>query len=183
VPALGHCGSRPFRRRAQIPGRFFLKKLSTRVGGAGYPASSCEEIYAGGSNQKERALLLRQNILSVIWLLASSLVLSGCSWTDSGGTHHLIVGLGFGIITTTNRSGVEVRDSRVLGGEIGPDGVGLGWMQHHRVAIDPAVASNVVISIKASRMGITVKNFDPYSSNTNTVKQGTPAKQHKETNQ
>jgi hypothetical protein len=140
-------------------------------------------IYGAGFNQKERALPLRRNTPSIICLLASGLALVGCSWTDSGGTHHLIVGVGFGIITTTNRSGVEVRDSRVLGGEIGPDGAGLGWMQHHRVAIDPALASNVVVSIKASRMGITVKNFDPYSSNTNTVKQATTAKQHKETNQ
>jgi hypothetical protein len=88
----------------------------------------------------------------------------GCSWTDAGGTHHLIVGLGLGIITTTNCTAVDVRDSRVLGGEIGPDGVGIGWVQHHRVAIDPARASNVVVSVKANPFGLTIKNFDPYST-------------------
>jgi hypothetical protein len=134
-------------------------------------------------NQKERALPLSRNIPIVICLLASGLGICGCSWTDAGGTHHLIVGVGFGIITTTNRVGVEVRDSRVLGGEIGSDGVGLGWMQHHRVVIDPALASNVVVSVKASRMGITVRNFDPYSSNTNATKQQTTTKQSKETSQ
>lgn len=93
--------------------------------------------------------------------------LAGCAWTDKGGTHHLIVGIGFGVITTTNCPGVDVRDSHVLGGEFGPDFVGLGWMQHHRVEINPAIASNVVVSVKANRMGITVKNFDLYGSNTN----------------
>ena len=46
---------------------------------------------------------------------------AGCSWTDKNGTHHLIVGIGFGVVTTTNRAGVDVYDARVLGGEIGPD--------------------------------------------------------------
>jgi hypothetical protein len=92
---------------------------------------------------------------------------TGCSWTDNQGTHHLIVGVGFGIITTTNRVGVEVRDSRILGGEFGPDTVGLGWMAHHRTAIDPAIASNVVISVKARGMNLTIKNFDPYGTNRN----------------
>lgn len=96
-----------------------------------------------------------------------SLGLTGCSWTDRGGTHHLIVGIGFGVITTTNRPGVDVYDSRVLGGEFGSKGMGLGWVQHHRVEINPAIASNVVISVKANHWGITVKNFDPYGSNTN----------------
>jgi hypothetical protein len=92
---------------------------------------------------------------------------AGCSWSDRSGTHHLIVGIGFGVITTTNRPGVEVWDSRVLGGEIGPDGAGMGWLQHHQVAIDPALASNVVVSVKANPFSLTVKNFDPYSVNTN----------------
>lgn len=106
-------------------------------------------------------------VRSLVPGLALLLGLTGCSWTDKGGTHHLIVGIGFGVITTTNYPGVQVSDSHVLGGEFGPDGVGLGWMQHHRVEIDPAIASNVVISVKANHMGITVKNFDPYGSNTN----------------
>ena len=88
---------------------------------------------------------------------------TGCSWTDKGGTHHLIVGLG--VITTTNRTGVEVRDSRILGGEFGPDAIGLGWLEHHRTAIDPAIASNVVISVHASGLNVTIKNFDLYGTN------------------
>ena len=92
-------------------------------------------------------------------------VTGGCSWTDKGGTHQLIVGFGFGVITTTNRTGVEVRDSRILGGEFGPDAVGLGWLEHHRTTIDPAIASNVVISVKASGMNVTIKNFDPSGTN------------------
>jgi len=92
---------------------------------------------------------------------------AGCSWTDKSGTHHLIVGLGFGIITTTNCTGVEVRDSQVLGAAVEADGAGIGWMRHHRVAINPTLASNVVISIKANPCSLTVKNFDPYSTVTN----------------
>jgi hypothetical protein len=106
-----------------------------------------------------------------IWACAAGLIVSGCSWTDAGGTHHLIVGIGFGVITTTNRPGVEVLDSRVLGGEIGTDDAGVGFMRHYRVAIDPILASNVVITIKANPFGLTVKNFDPYSVHTNTQQQ------------
>jgi len=106
------------------------------------------------------------------WFFAGCIALavtfwSGCSWTDHGGTHHLIVGLGFGIVTTTNRTGVEVRDDRVLGAMIGPDGGGVGWLRRHRVAIDPEKASNTVVSIKATPLALTVKNFDPYFTNTN----------------
>jgi len=94
-------------------------------------------------------------------------LLSGCCWSDSQGTHHLIVGIGFGIITTTNRCGVEARESRILGGEIGPDGAGIGWFRHHRVQIDPNLASNVVVSIKANSLGCTIDTLDPYDSGTN----------------
>lgn len=99
----------------------------------------------------------------------AAIAVAGCSWNDSHGTHHLIIGVGFGMITTTNRPGVEVRDSHILGGEFGPDGVGLGWMQHHRTVIDPALASNVVVSVKASHLGITVKNFAPYQTNSSNI--------------
>ncbi len=96
------------------------------------------------------------------WLaLALLLGLSGCSWTDRRGTHHLIVGIGFGIITTTNTAGVEVSDSSVLGLLAGQEGAGAGWMRHHRVVIDPALASNAVISVKSSPGRLTIKNFDP----------------------
>ena len=64
--------------------------------------------------------------LAILPILALSMALSGCSWTDDGGTHHLIVGVGFGIITTTNRPGVEVHDSRILGGEFAPNSLGVG---------------------------------------------------------
>lgn len=104
------------------------------------------------------------------WLLLlvfSVLAQTGCSWTDAHGTHHLIVGLGFGVVTTTNRPGVDVYDARVLGALAGPDGAGVGWMQQHRVAIDPVLASNVVVSIHATPGSVTVKSFDPYTGMTN----------------
>jgi len=96
---------------------------------------------------------------------------TGCSWTDKGGTHHRIVGIG--VITITNRLGVEVRDSRIPGGEFAQDGVGLGWMEDHRTAIDPSVASNVVISVKASGLNVTIQNFDFDGTNQNNSYQPT----------
>ena len=99
-------------------------------------------------------------------LLAISLVclvlVTGCSWTDKHGTHHLIVGVGFGLVTTTNRAGVDVYDSAVLGAAVGPDGAGVGWMRHHRVQIDPKLASNVVISIKSTPGNLTITNYAPF---------------------
>jgi hypothetical protein len=92
------------------------------------------------------------------------LMQTSCSWSDSHGTHHLIVGIGFGVISETNRAGVEVRDSRVLGAELGPD-FGLGLIHRHRLAIDPELASNVVVSVTSNPFHLTVKNFDPYSTN------------------
>lgn len=88
--------------------------------------------------------------------------LLGCSWTDKYGTHHLIVGVGFGLITTTNRLGVDVYESAVLGAAAGPDGAGIGWMQHHSVQIDPALVSNVVISIKSNPTSLTITNYTPF---------------------
>jgi hypothetical protein len=105
----------------------------------------------------------RTNPRRLVLGTAALLLLTGCYWTDTTGTHHLVVGIGFGIITTTNRPGVEVFDSRILGGQFGPDRVGVGLMRHHSLLLDPALASNVVVSVKASPFGLTVKNFDPYS--------------------
>lgn len=95
-----------------------------------------------------------------------TLMFAGCSWADRHGTHHLIIGLGFGVVTTTNRAGLEVYDSRVIGATAGPAGSGVGLVQQHRVAIDPALASNVVTSIRANPWSLTIKNFDPFSTNT-----------------
>ena len=100
-------------------------------------------------------------------LASFSLLASGCSWTDKGGTHHLIVGIGFAVVTCTNRTGVEVRDDRALGLMLGTDGGGIGWMRHHLVAIDPERASNAIVSIKATPFNLTIRNFDPYSKDTN----------------
>lgn len=98
-------------------------------------------------------------------VLGLSLLGGGCSWTDRHGTHHLIVGFGLGVVTTTNRPGVDVYDGRVLGALAGPHGAGVGWMQQHRVQIDPLLASNVVVSIRANPGGLTVTHFDLVSTN------------------
>jgi hypothetical protein len=96
-----------------------------------------------------------------LYLVAAiaAIAVAGCSWSDSHGTHHLIVGVGFGVITTTNRPGVDVYDTRILGVSAGPDGVGAGWMQHHSVKINPNLASNAVISVKSISGGLEIKNY------------------------
>lgn len=99
-------------------------------------------------------------------LLLSICMLAGCSWTDTYGTHHLIVGLGFGVVTTTNRPCVDVYNAHVVGALVGPSGAGIGWMLQHHTAIDPLKASNVVISIKATPCSLCVKNFDLGQTNT-----------------
>ncbi len=102
-------------------------------------------------------------------LLLCGLIGCGGCWTDKNGTHQLIVGIGFGVVTTTNRAGVDVRDSLVLGVEAGPDVAGVGWLRHHCVVIDPALASNTVVSIRRNATGISVKNFDLFSNGKNNV--------------
>jgi hypothetical protein len=125
--------------------------------------------------------LKRNNLVCRLGTVFISILIAGwmtsCSWTDTGGTHHLIVGIGFGIITTTNRPGVDVQASRILGAEIAPGTVGVGWMEHHYTAIDPVLASNVVISTKGRGVNITIKNFDPYSVNPNVSYQLIPTNQ------
>ena len=98
---------------------------------------------------------------SALMTLVVSCLCSGCSWTDKNGTHHLIVGLGFGVITTTNRLGVDILNAHVLGATIGSDVAGVGWVQNHHVSIDPQVISNLVISVKATPFSTTVRNFNP----------------------
>lgn len=97
------------------------------------------------------------------WFLAAIplgiALLCGCSWTDRHGTHHLILGLGFGIVTSTNDVGVEVRDMRVLGAVVGPEGFGAGYVQRHRVVINPALSSNVILSVRATPCSLTVSNI------------------------
>lgn len=110
---------------------------------------------------KPKGLPISLYLSLVAWLVVG---VTGCAWTDKNGTHHLIVGLGFGIVTTKNDLGVDVMDSRILGAEVGSFGVGFGWMQHHRVTIDPALTSNVVVSVNSNPLGLTVRNFNPYST-------------------
>jgi hypothetical protein len=93
------------------------------------------------------------------------LTTAGCSWTDRNGTHHLIVGIGFGMITTTNRAGLEIYESQALGAQISRDGAGIGLMRHHRTIFDPAHASNLVVSINGRFLKSRVRIFDPNTTN------------------
>jgi len=109
--------------------------------------------------------MIYRHYCTPVALLLLALCSVGCTWTDARGTHHLIVGIGFGIITSTNHPGVEVRDSRILGAELSPEAVGVGYLGRHRVVVDPALASNVVVSVKASPLDLTVTHYDLNATN------------------
>jgi hypothetical protein len=77
--------------------------------------------------------------------------------------HALIIG--FGHVSRVATNGVTALDVRALGIACDP-GFHVGLVQKHRVEIDPNVASNAVISIKATPFSLTIKNFNPYEPNT-----------------
>ncbi len=89
---------------------------------------------------------------ALCWLLLASVgtVATSCSWNDRHGTHHLILRVGFGLITTTNRAGVDASDAQVLGLAVGHGTVSSGWVHQRTVQIDPGLASNLVISVSSS---------------------------------
>lgn len=86
---------------------------------------------------------------------------TGCTWHDARGTHRWFVGLGLGVISTTNAPGVNVHQCSGIGLLVGPDAGGLGLFQTHRVVLDPRVASNTVVSSCATPTSITLTHFDP----------------------
>ena len=90
-------------------------------------------------------------------------MLAGCTWTDRRGVQHTLI-IGVGHVSRVATNGMTALDVRALGFVCDP-GVHLGLVQTHQVEIDPNVASNAVISIKASPFSLTVKNFNPYEPN------------------
>lgn len=83
--------------------------------------------------------------------------LGGLGWTDETGVHHTVI-IGFGMVSHTNGP-VTALDVRGLGLVL-DRGISAGLVQRHEVMIDPAIASNVVVSIQATPLTMTVKNYD-----------------------
>ena len=119
-------------------------------------------------------------MLKPVFVLVGVLCLAGCTWVDKGGTHYLVLGLGVGIMTSTNAPGVQVSESRILGAEFGPHLSGIGLLQSYRVEIDPSLTNNVVVSINALNGGLNVKNFNSQEAYTNIFIQ---TRNHTQTNQ
>lgn len=124
---------------------------------------------ASSAHRPARVETLRPPLLhlssAVLWL-ALALVLCGCArpgrwggigWTDRHGVHHALI-LGFGAVSFTNGP-VSAQDVRAVGLVL-DGGFSAGWVQKHRVEINPNQASNAVVAIKATPFGMTVKNFD-----------------------
>jgi hypothetical protein len=103
-------------------------------------------------------------------------LVTGCSWTDRHGTRHVAI-VGFGIVSVTNQQGALVQDVRGIGLVV-DESVNLGLVQRHRVEIDPNYATNLVVSVKATPLGLVLKNFEAnYSSamnSTNNITTTTP---------
>jgi hypothetical protein len=95
----------------------------------------------------------------LLFSLAVLAGVAGCVWHDKGGTHHLILGLGYTIVTTTNRPGVEVCETSGVGLTAAQGFTGLGWQRQHRVTIDPQVASNLVLSVQSKPGQLLIKNY------------------------
>jgi hypothetical protein len=101
-------------------------------------------------------------------LLASLTACSGIPFhTSDGTTHYLVVGVG--VVSTKEQLGVSVMDSRGAGLLAGPAACNAGLFQQHYLEIDPRQASNVVISIQARPLSLTVKNFDSSAAPSNNV--------------
>lgn len=134
-----------------------------------------------GRTQLERCLLsaMRQVVFKILplWVrririaalfatAALLMLMAGCAgpgryggfgWTDTHGIHHSII-LGFGVVSFTNGP-VTASDVRALGVVI-DRGFSAGLVRRHDVSIDPSEASNAVVAIKSSPLGLRVTNFD-----------------------
>ena len=107
------------------------------------------------------------------WCYLSSIALlcllaSGCrsseqglsvGWTDRDGVRHVLV-FGFGIVNHVERQDVTVLDVKAVGLVV-DRGVKLGLVQNHEVTIDPRRADDVVVAVRSTPFGLTVKNFNP----------------------
>ena len=89
---------------------------------------------------------------------------TGCAWTDRNGTRHVAI-IGFGIVSVTNQQGAAVQDVRGVGIVV-DEGVTLGFVQRHRVMIDPNYATNLVLAIRATPFELTVTNYNTFSPGT-----------------
>ena len=98
---------------------------------------------------------------SVGILLILGWVAAGCTlvWTGEDGTrHHLI--LGAGMVSTHERTGMTAYDARYLGAHLDSGGLSAGLGQEHFVEIDPAKTENLVVSVHATPLTMTVKNLN-----------------------
>jgi hypothetical protein len=156
--ALGNpqaCLERGFGRDERLPKVDVDSELDSGTAQAPWLRASIFEMNSRVTSEHWRALPHYSLCLILLCALSSG----GCSWTNKSGTHYLIVGIGFGVITTTNRPGIDVFNTRIAGMAIAPSGVDLGLMNRHRVEIDPVFASNVVLSVKLSTGNLTIKNY------------------------
>lgn len=105
-------------------------------------------------------VLFWRSINAVLIFSVLFINLSGCAWTDDSGIRHtLIVGLGY--VSQASSSGINVSDVGALGVAY-DQGLGIGLVRNRRVGIDPNIATNAIISIKATPFSLNVKNINPY---------------------
>ncbi len=59
---------------------------------------------------------------------------------------------------------MSVQDSRGLGLLVEPGSLNAGWVQRHTVVIDPKIAPDVILSVDARPLSLTVESFNPYAT-------------------
>ena len=115
----------------------------------------------------DESKLLRSHFLKTAFCFLFAFTQVGCAGisvhSEKGTTHRIIIGIG--VVSTGQQPGVSVQDCRALGLVCGQGGLQAGLSQQHDVAIDPKIAEDVVISIRATPFSLTVTNFNPYPPN------------------
>jgi hypothetical protein len=134
-----------------------LKELAPTTRNESSTTLDLTDTQPGGkeaSSEPRRAVALFRGSESNIFVpfffsLICAAMLSACTWTDKSGTRRVVI-IGFGIISETNEAGISARDSRVIGGLWEKGGGGIGFIQQHRMEIDPERATNDLIAVRAT---------------------------------
>jgi len=97
----------------------------------------------------------RPPLVSILIISAFSGGCAGIHYQSRDGVeHHLIIGIG--MVTTKKQNGVDVDDITYLGVVARNDGIACGFGRQHKIEIDPEKAGNLVLSVNATPLGMSV---------------------------
>ena len=113
--------------------------------------------------RRQRGADATRSLAAIFLALLGCLTTQGCSWTTKDGTIHTLV-IGAGYLRTRTEPGVSVANATLLGLAAGPEISGAGFLYHHQVSIDPAVATNLMLSVKATPFRLQLTNISPLNA-------------------